>query len=78
MQDQKQPDQVHYDEDDPRHHTARLKTMLNEVVDHAREDVGKIEEPKAQALFETMAEVCASLVRAVEHYENQSEPAWQR
>lgn len=71
-------ERMKYDESDPRHHTSKLKDMLNEVADHAREDVGKIDEPKAQALFETMAEVCAGLARAVEHYEDQSEQAWKR
>jgi hypothetical protein len=49
--------------------------MLTEVVRHAREDIGKIEEPKAQALFETTAEVCTGLTTAYEHYE-QRQPAW--
>jgi hypothetical protein len=51
--------------------------MLNDVVGHAREDLGKISEPKSQALFETTAEVCSGLVTAFEHYEQQ-EPAWRR
>lgn len=71
-------DRMQYDERDPRHHTAKLKDMLSGFADHAREDVGKIDEPKAQALFETAAEVCSALARTVEHYEGQSEPAWQR
>jgi DNA-binding PadR family transcriptional regulator len=45
--------------------------MLNDVVGHARQDLGKISEPKAQALFETTAEVCSGLVTAFEHYERQ-------
>jgi hypothetical protein len=44
----------------------------------ARQDVGKVSEPKAQALFETTAEVCLGLATAFEHYEQQSEPAWRR
>jgi hypothetical protein len=48
-------DRMQYGEADPRHHTAKLKDMLTEVVDHARDDVGKITDPKAQALFETTA-----------------------
>ncbi|MDT5025971.1 MAG: hypothetical protein QOE61_2397 [Micromonosporaceae bacterium] len=67
-----------YTEDDPRRHTMRLREMLTDVVQHAREDVGKIHEPKAQALFETTAEVCNGLATAYEHYDKQSEPAWQR
>lgn len=71
-------DRMQYDESDPRHHTIKLKDMLNDLVQHAREDVGKIEEPKAQALFETTAEVCAGLAKAFQDYEGQSEQAWKR
>jgi hypothetical protein len=69
-------DRAQYPESDPRHHTARLRDMLTGVIDHAREDVGKVDEPKAQALFETTAEVCRGLVTAMEHYEAKQEPAW--
>lgn len=62
--------------DDPRHHTAKLRAMLRDVADHAREDVAKIDDPKAEALFETTAEVLGGLERAFEHYEQRSEPAW--
>lgn len=60
---------------DPREHTAHLRSMLAEVVQHARDDIGKVTEPKAQALFETTAEVCTGLLTAYQHYE-QNEPAW--
>jgi hypothetical protein len=39
-------------ETDPRHHISKIKGMLNEVITHLRQDVTKINEPKAQALFE--------------------------
>jgi len=42
---------------DTRRHTARIKATLKDVIDHAREDVSKATDPKAQALFETTAEV---------------------
>jgi copper homeostasis protein CutC len=70
-------DRMQYDEDDPRHHTMKLIALLEGVVEHAREDAGKIDDPQAKALFETTAEVCSGLTRAFEHYENRSEPAWQ-
>jgi hypothetical protein len=38
-----------FPEHDPRHHTANIKAMLRDIIAHAREDVGKIDEPKAQA-----------------------------
>jgi hypothetical protein len=47
------------------------------VAAHAREDVGKVDDPKAQALFETAAEVVDGLQRAFEHFEQRSEAAWQ-
>lgn len=46
-------DRAQYSENDPRHHIKKLKDMLTQIVDHAREDVGKVNDPKAQALFET-------------------------
>lgn len=65
-----------YAEDDPRHHTIKIKGMLNDAIEHVREDVGKIEDPRGQALFETTAEVLGGLVRAYEDYETRSEEAW--
>jgi hypothetical protein len=65
-------------ENDRRHHTANIKRMLAEAMQHTREDVGKVQEPKAQALFETTAEVLNGLITAYTHYEQESEPAWRR
>lgn len=67
-----------YPEDHPCHHTVKIKAMLEEAAHHAREDVNKITEPKAQALFETTAEVLQGLAKAYDHYEQESEAAWQR
>lgn len=64
--------------DDVRRHTATLRRMLDEVARHAREDVGKIAEPKAQALLETTAEVLRGLATAFDHYDRGSETAWKR
>ena len=55
---------------------SKLKIMLADVIRHAREDVGKVTDPKAQALFETTAEVLNGLVAAYEHFEERAEPAW--
>jgi hypothetical protein len=49
--------------------------MLYAVVTHAREDIGKISEPKAQALFETTAEVCSGLINAFDDYDKKA-PVW--
>ncbi len=36
-----------------------------------------ISDPKAQALFETVAEVLGGAMKALEDYQKRSEPAWQ-
>jgi hypothetical protein len=64
-----------YPESDPRRHTAQIKQRLREDVAHLRQDIAKVSEPKAQALFETTAEVLEGLANAFDHYE-QREPAW--
>ena len=70
------PDRKQYDETDPHHHTEKLKRMLNDTANHARQDVAKISDPKAQALFETTAEVLLGLAKAFEDFEQKSERAW--
>lgn len=65
-------------ENDPRHHTANIRKMLTELVDHARSDATKITDPKAQALFETTAEVLIGIRKAFEDYEQRNEPAWKK
>jgi hypothetical protein len=62
--------------DNPREHTRKIKGMLREAMDHVRQDVPKVSDPKAQALFETSAEVLGGLITAYEHFEQRSEDAW--
>ena len=50
--------------------------MLNDLANHAREEGRRVAEPKAQALFETTAEVLRGLMMAYEHYEKRTEEAW--
>jgi hypothetical protein len=52
--------------------------MQNGAIEHVREDVGKIEDPRGQALFETTAEVLGGLVRAYEDCETRSEETWRK
>jgi hypothetical protein len=61
---------------DPVHHTQKLKAQMSQLIEHLRRDVGKVTEPKAQALFETSAEVLVGLVKAFDDYEKKSEAAW--
>ena len=70
------PNRARHDESDPRHHTQKLKKMLEDTIKHAREDVAKIDDAGAKALLETTAEVLAGLHKAYEHYEQRSEEAF--
>jgi hypothetical protein len=63
-------------ENDPRHHTAKIKRMLDDTAQHAREDVEKVQDPKAKALFETTAEVLGGLRKAYDDFERKNEAAW--
>src|SRR5215217_2334251 len=46
---------MRFGEDDPRHHTIKIRDMCSDIRDHLREDIGKINEPTAELLFETTA-----------------------
>ena len=50
--------------------------MLIEAAEHSREDVRKVSDPKAQALFETTAEVLKGLEKAFNDFQQKSEDAW--
>ena len=61
---------------EPKAHTANIRGEFRELIEHLREDVEKVDDPKAKALFETAAEVISGLDTAFEHYEQKSEAAW--
>jgi hypothetical protein len=65
-------------EKDPRHHTARIGKMLDEVIQHAREDVSKVDDRAAKALFETTAEVLSGLRTAYKHFDEGKEEAFRQ
>jgi len=65
-------------QNDSRYHTTNIQRMLTELIDHARQDSTKVSDPKAQALFETTAEVLTGLRKAFQDYEGRSEPAWKQ
>jgi hypothetical protein len=69
-------DNSNFPENDPRHHTANIKRMLDDTAQHAREDVEKVQDPKAKALFETTAEVLGGLRKAYDDFERKNEGAW--
>lgn len=64
------------DESDPRVHVRDVESKFQELIDRLREDVDKIDEPHARALFETSAEVLGGLKKAFVDYEKKNEAAW--
>jgi hypothetical protein len=60
---------------DPKAHARNIGEMLGDLVHHVREDAERVKEPKAQALFETSAEVLLGLQTAFEHYATGAEKA---
>ena len=65
-------------ENDPVRHTMKIQARLADLAEHLREDVKKVDEPQAKALFETAAEVLLGLRNAFVDYEKGEEDAWQR
>ena len=63
---------------DPLEHSRNIQRQLGEPIDHAKQDVDRVSEPRFQALLETTAEVLGGLRTAFAHYEQGSEKAWQR
>jgi hypothetical protein len=63
---------------DPCFHVTNVRRELGELVQHLRDDVRQFEEPKAQALFETSAEVLLGLDKAFADYERNVEPGMRR
>jgi hypothetical protein len=61
----------------PSTYTTKIKNEFSVLIDHLRDDVRKIDEPQAKALFGVAAEVVEGLKKAVEDYEKKNEPAWQ-
>jgi len=56
------------DSRDPKVHTAHVRRALNDLVEHLRSDIKTVNEPRAQALFETSAEVLQGLIKTYDDY----------
>ena len=63
-------------ENNPRHHTQKVIGMYDDLMQHLKEDIHKVDDPQAKALFETAREVIGGLKTAFEHYQAESEQAW--
>jgi hypothetical protein len=65
-------------QNNPLHHTRQMSERFNELRDHLRADIEKVEEPQFKAMFETAAEVLGGLVKAFKDYEEKNERAWKK
>ena len=63
---------------DPLHHTKKMQKALQDIKDHLRDDIEKVDEPKLKAMFETAAEVLGGLIKAFHDYEQKNESAWRK
>lgn len=61
---------------DPKAHAGNIRSGLQEMVDHLRKDISRVDDPQAKALFETSAEVINGLIIAFKHYQEGKEEAW--
>ena len=60
---------------DPKVHARNISGRLEELVAHMRKDIDLVDEPKAQVLFETAAEVLSGLRTVFQHYATGAEKA---
>ncbi|HZS78950.1 MAG TPA: hypothetical protein VFA41_20235 [Ktedonobacteraceae bacterium] len=56
---------------------GHIAYLIRQAQEACRTNIGQISDPKAQALFETVAEVLEGTMRALQHYQQGSEAAWQ-
>jgi len=61
--------------DDPKAHAGNIEQMLSDLIDHVRRDIDRVDNPKAQVLFETSAEVLIGLRTAYQHFQSGTEKA---
>jgi len=66
------------DSTDPKVHSTHLQKALQEMIDHTRRDITKVQEPRFQALLETTAEVLIGLQTAFKDYNEGREEAWRK
>jgi hypothetical protein len=55
-----------------------MQKALQDIKDHLRDDIEKVDEPQLKAMFETAAEVLGGLIKAFHDYEQKNESAWSK
>lgn len=57
---------------------ARLRNTMEDLVAQLRAEMNKVDEPRAQVLFETTAEALGGLIKAFQDYDEGKEAAFRR
>lgn len=65
-----------YSENNPRYHTVMIRERMTQMINTLRDDIGKVDDPKAKVLFEVSAEVLSGLRKSFEDYEQRTEEVW--
>lgn len=60
----------------PQQHAQHIAQMLQQAQSECRADIERISDPRAEALFETLAEVLGGAVKALNDYQSGNERAW--
>lgn len=60
----------------PQQHAQHIDQLLQQAQQECRADIERIQDPKAQALFETVAEVIGGTRKALNDYQQGSESVW--
>jgi hypothetical protein len=63
-------------QDTSRQQAQQIRRKLTDLAGSLESEIGKVDDPKAQVLFETSREVLKGLATAFDHYEHRSEQAW--
>lgn len=60
---------------DLRHHTQDMQRRSEEMIDHLRADIEKMDEPQLKGIFETSTEVLGGLKKTFSDCESKSQSA---
>jgi len=60
----------------PQQYAAHIASLLEQARQECRVDLKHVDDPRAQALFETTAEVIGGLCKALKDYQRGKEAAW--
>jgi hypothetical protein len=68
----------HVDPTKPAYHVSRIDGIYADLAQHLEEDIDKVDDVQFRALLETSREVILGLQKALRHYSEKAEKAWQK